>query len=183
MFFFYTITGGQYQIWQIVTLKRVRSPKSCSDRTWLWWILSACHRAEVWTQTVLATTSYCITIIVSDVVNSTRWMGINHLLFLEDSCRCSLQHAGGHSVQAAEARCHTGPATTSQCSVPRACRGRCHTHWCRPHTDAPQTLEVRKRTSVQCYRLINTHSVISMILLRYICMQLQAWLWSPPLLF
>lgn len=100
-------------------------------------------RTEVWTertQHVPAAASYCTTIIVWDAVNSTRRMSVNHLLFLEDSCRCSLQHAVGRSVRAAEGRCHTGPARTSRCSVPRACRGRWHTHWCRPHTDAPQTL-------------------------------------------
>lgn len=92
---------------------------------------------------------------VWDVVNSIWLIRINYLLFLEDSCRCSLQHAAGHSVQAAEARYHTGPAMTSQCSGPRACRDCCHTRWCRSHTDALQTL---KRGSRQCFSYVRLAS-------------------------
>lgn len=91
----------------------------------------------------------------SNVKNSTGWIRINYLLFLEDNCRCSLQHAAGHSGQAAEVRCHTRPATTSQCSGLHACRGCCHTHWCRSHTDALQTLEWKTDsvTDIRCNML------------------------------
>lgn len=77
---------------------------------------------------------------VWDTVNSIWPIRINYLLFLEDNCRCSLQHAAGCSVQAAEAHYHTGPAKTSQCSGPRACRDCCHTRLCRSHNDALQIL-------------------------------------------
>lgn len=75
------------------------------------------------------------------------WM--NYPWFLGDSCRCSLQHAAGHSARAAEARCRTGPATTSRCSGPRARRGRCYTRWRLSHTGAPQTL---RRGHRECFR-------------------------------
>lgn len=108
---------------------------------------------------VLETTCYCVTIIRALCRIHSIWLiRVNDLLFPEDSCRCSPQHVAGRSVEAAEARCHTWAATTSQCSGLRACRGCCYTHWCLSHTDGPRTLKWGCR---QCFQMMIMYTIDS----------------------
>lgn len=73
------------------------------------------------------------------------WM--NYLWSPEGTCRCSLQRSAGQSVQAAGAPRRTRPSMTSRCSCLRACKGCCHTRWCPPHTEAPQSLQWQSSTA------------------------------------